>query len=319
VSIAVCSKSGLSQLWRTAALALALLCGSSAIAQEPADDPAAADAPPTQVQLLDMLGIQSVKGPTSVDIGTGAQIKIPEGYEFLKAADAQKFLTAIGNPPDPTVLGLIEPTAGRNSWFLIFQFEDIGYIKDADKESIDADDLIATFRSGIEAGNEARREMGASELRSMDWSDKPFYDPQTNNLTWGIKLIFADDEAVNYDIRMLGRSGVMSATLVSSPEMYQAAIAPTKSLLSGFEFKQGSKYADWKPGDKVAAVGLAGLIGGGGLALAAKSGLLGKLGLLLAKGGKAIILVFVAIGAGILSLVKKLFGSRGHQDSTQQF
>ncbi len=148
-----------------------------------------------------------------------AQMNLPEGYQFLKASDAQTLLRAYGNPQNDSVLGLIQPKSTGDDpskeWFMIFQFDDIGYIKDADKEQIDASALLQSFRDGIEPGNEERRRIGSPEMRQIDWSDTPFYDPQTNNLTWGIRIKFDEGDSINYDIRMLGREGVMSATLVA--------------------------------------------------------------------------------------------------------
>lgn len=324
MSIAVCSKFDSLRRWSAGLLALIFLCGSSviAVAQEPAAEELSAELKEQMAAAAEKYSqLKWVNGPAVADLGSRAQIKVPEGYKFLNSHDAQTLLTLFGNPQNPSILGLVQPAAESedvDSWFIVFQFEDIGYIKDADKEKIDAHELLSSFRAGIEEGNKQRRMMGGSELREMDWSDQPFYDPQTNNLTWGLRLKFDEGDSINYDIRMLGRAGVMSATLVGSPETYQAAVGPTKHLLSGFEFKEGSKYADWKPGDKVAAVGLTALIGGGSLAIAAKTGLLAKLGLILAKMGKAVIIVIFAIGAGVVGLFKKIFGSRQYHDTTQQ-
>ena len=70
------------------------------------------------------------------------------------------------------------------------------------------------------------------------------------------------------------------------------------------EFDAGARYADHNPStDKVAAYGVAALIGGG---LAAKTGLLAKLGLVLAKFGKLLFLGVVAAAAA----VRKFFASR---------
>ena len=156
--------------------------------------------------------------------------------------------------------------------------------------------------------NAARRAIGADQCSSISWMEKPFYDPQTNNLTWALRLGFAEGDSVNYDIRILGRRGVMEATLLDSPETYAKSIPDVKQVLTGFSFTSGEKYAEWKQGDKLAAYGLTGLVAGGGLAMAAKTGLLGKLGLLFAKGGKAIILAIVVIFGGLMSVMKRLLG-----------
>ena len=76
-------------------------------------------------------------------------------------------------------------------------------------------------------------------------------------------------------------------------------IAP---ILAGVDFNPGQQYADYKPGvDRLAAYGVGGLIAGKVLA---KAGLFAKIGLLLAKGWKLVLLAIVGAVAGI----KKFFG-----------
>ena len=261
-----------------------------------------------QQMLQRFASIQWTKGPTTARIGTMAEIQIPEGYQFASSCDAQTLLELYGNPRNPNILGAIVPLAEDSDWTLIFKFDGIGYVKDADQEAIDADEILSSFQSGLPDMNAARRAIGADQCSSISWMEKPFYDPQTNNLTWALRLGFAEGDSVNYDIRILGRRGVMEATLLDSPETYAKSIPDVKQVLTGFSFTSGEKYAEWKQGDKLAAYGLTGLVAGGGLAMAAKTGLLGKLGLLFAKGGKAIILAIVVIFGGLMSVMKRLLG-----------
>jgi len=73
-------------------------------------------------------------------------------------------------------------------------------------------------------------------------------------------------------------------------------------LLPMTEFDAGSRYADYDAkSDKLAAYGIAALIGGG---IAAKAGLFAKLGVLLLAGKKFIVLLL----AGIAALWRKLAG-----------
>ncbi|MFO0263216.1 MAG: DUF2167 domain-containing protein, partial [Planctomycetota bacterium] len=169
-------------------------------------------------------------------------------------------------------------------------------------------------RQSIGPQNAERRRLGLEELQNMSWSKPPFYDPVTNNLNWGLQLQFPSGSSVNYDIRLLGRYGVMKATLLDSPETYAQSVQTVNYLLGGFEFVNGQKYAEWKAGDKVAAYGLTGLVAGGAAVAAAKMGLLAKLGALIAKGGKGIIVILAAIGFGLLSFLKRFFGGK-HQES----
>ena len=253
--------------------------------------------------------IEWTEGPTTLPISSMAQIAIPEDYWATGANGAQELLELYGNPPDDSTLAAIQPLTETENWTLIFEFDPIGYVDDADRESLDANSLIADFRAGIEPGNQARRSMGLEEIRSMGWREAPFYDPQTNNLTWALSVQFKQSgETINRDIRLLGRRGVMQATLVCDPGEYDLAIPQVDRLLRGFEFTDGNQYAQWVSGDKVASVGLMGLIAGGAAVGAAKTGLLAKLGLLLAKGGKAVVVGLLAVVAGVGSVFKNLFG-----------
>jgi uncharacterized membrane-anchored protein len=101
----------------------------------------------------------------------------------------------------------------------------------------------------------------------------PHYDIETKRLEWGTRVITETGEpTVNYSIRILGRSGVMQAVLVSDPNELERDLNAFRAALKGFNFVQGERYAEWKTGDKVAEYGLAALIVGGAAAAAAKTG-----------------------------------------------
>jgi uncharacterized membrane-anchored protein len=78
---------------------------------------------------------------------------------------------------------------------------------------------------------------------------------------------------VNFNTRVLGRGGVMSAVLIAGPDGLSAATEEFKSTLAGFEYVSGQRYAEYRPGDKVAKYGLAALVTGGAAAIAVKTGL----------------------------------------------
>jgi uncharacterized membrane-anchored protein len=116
------------------------------------------------------------------------------------------------------------------------------------------------------------------------------------------------DRSVNHSVRLLGRGGVMNADLVIDPEALESAMPAFDSVIGGFGYLPGNRYAEWRDGDKVAAIGLTALVAGGVGAAAAKAGLLGKLGKLLAAGGKAIFAGLVAAAAGLRALFKRKQG-----------
>lgn len=235
-------------------------------------------------------------GPTTVSIGENAQIKVPEGFQFTHHEGAQIWNRLTQNPPDNTQ-GLLMPS-GQESWAVFFEFDPIGYVKDDEKDELDGDAILEAMQQGTEASNEYRRSQGWSGIHIDGWIVAPKYDEATNNLVWATRLR-SDDGMMNanHSTRLLGRHGVMNVVLVCDVEEMPSVIPQVNSLLKGFEFKDGHKYGEWRAGDKVAQYGLTGLITGGAAVAAAKTGLLGKLAMVFAKAGKAVV-VFIALIAG---------------------
>ena len=276
--------------------------------------PAGAQQPPDKAQQDRMVqlykSIQWQAGPIKGQLGGMAEIQVPAGYKFTGQAGAAKWMELNENPPDPTLLGIIVPADGAD-WFLSFSFRDVGYVKDDEKGKLDANAILEDIRQGTEAANQERRRRGWDEVHVVGWVQPPAYDKDTHNLTWAIKGRSGQSEGANYDIRILGRRGVMSVKMVADANQVMALAPTVKTLLGGFDFAAGNKYAEWRTGDKVAAYGLTGLITGGAAVAAAKTGLLGKLATLIAKGGKAIILGLLALGAGLW----KFLTGRGKQEA----
>ena len=251
----------------------------------------------TIIQELQKLAWQ--RGPSEGAIAGKAKIKIPEGYAFLDDRNTRRFIELMGNPPRDNHY-MIAPAA--LDWFAVFSFDAVGYVKDDEK--IDADALLKSLREGDERGNEERKRLGMSAIFTDGWHVPPHYDAQTKRLEWGLRL--RDDKGrtnVNYTSRLLGRTGVMSAVLVTSPNTLDEDMKAFNAALKGYEFVAGEKYAEFKSGDKIAEYGLAALVVGGAAAAAAKSGLLKSLGKFL----------WVIIGgaiAGGWALLRKLFGRK---------
>jgi len=244
-------------------------------------------------------------GPATVDLGDVAQLDVPEGYVFLDAKGARELLEASGNVPDGTEVGLVSSAKQDESWFVVFEFNSVGYVKDDDKDTIDAKAILEGIREGTEESNKVRKERGIPGIHVVGWQQPPFYDARTNNLSWA--MLAKDDggdEVVNFNVRLLGRRGVMSATLVDDPSKLAATRPHLDRIVSAFSYKSGHKYAEFRSGDKIAEYGLAALVAGGVGAAAAKTGLLAAMGKLLAKAGKAVVLLVVAAIAGL----KKLLG-----------
>jgi len=239
-------------------------------------------------------GITMHKGPYSGDLGPQAQIAIPEGCLYADGDNTRKFLELSQNLSSGDELGMVLAIGEASSWSAYFSFSADGYVKD--NEEIDAGELMDVMKEGNKAGNEERRRRGWTEINLVGWHKQPYYDEETKNLSWSKLIEGEGSQTINHSTRLLGREGVMSVDLVIGPEEFDAALPQFKTLLSGFEYRSGKRYAEFKEGDKVAEYGLAALVVGGAGALAFKAGIFQKF-------WKFILIGLVAVGA----FLKKLF------------
>lgn len=254
-------------------LSLVLFAGGPAAAQEEAASEAAAP----------QLDLAWQKGPATGDLGGLATVEIPEGYAFLGPEDTKEILESMGNLTDGSEKGSLFPA--EDDWFLVFEFQDVGHVKDDEKDDLDADALLQSIREGSERGNEERARRGLPKMTVTGWALAPQYDPATHNLEWAVRFAVENETpVVNQNTRILGRRGVMAATLVADPEELAAVQGKADALLAGFDFASGQRYAEFTKGDKVAQYGLAGLVLGGAAAAAIKTGFFKKFWKLLVVG-----------------------------------
>jgi uncharacterized membrane-anchored protein len=124
-------------------------------------------------------------------------------------------------------------------------------------------------------GNAARRESGYPEVELIGWAAEPSYDAEGRKLYWAKELAFsgADSHTLNYNIRALGRRGVLNLNFIAAIDALPEVEAAVPEVLDMVSFTEGNRYADFDPStDAVSAVGIGGLIAGG--VLAKKAGLI---------------------------------------------
>lgn len=242
------------------------------------------------------------------DLNNWATIEIPAGYRYLNGEDASKLMQAYGNLPSEYE-GLI--ATDDLSWLVLFYFEDSGYVKDDDKDQLNAGKLLKTLQEQQVASNEYRRDQGLEEMYLDGWAVEPKYNEMTNNLEWGLLLRSGNSgQFVNYKTKLLGRNGIMHVTLICDLEQLNTVLPTYQDLLLGHHYNPGKSYAEYKPGDKVAEYGLTALIAGGAIYGAAKLGLLSTILAFGKKFLKLIIAGIVAIGVAI----KKFFAHASGRD-----
>jgi uncharacterized membrane-anchored protein len=279
---------------------------------------AAEEAPPkTRAEAFERAGVKLVAGPATVALGKTAEMKLPEGYHFVGPDYLDRYFELTRNTRGGNEVGVV---LAPNDWTLYFDYDDVGYVKDDDKDKLNADKLMKSMTENQEAANEARKERGWDEMKLGGWATQPHYDEKTHYLKWAFNLSSSQDGFkevwVNGNIRLLGRGGVMNLTLVSDAAAFkQAEVEADQLIAGGFNYVAGQKYSEFKAGDKVAQYGLAALVLGGGVAAAAKMGLLAKFGVFLGKAWKLVVGAIVAIGFGIKKLLNKVTGARPEEPS----
>jgi uncharacterized membrane-anchored protein len=249
-----------------------------------------------------------VAGPAKVQLKDVAQIEVPVGFSFLDGNSYRALKKKAGEPVYGNEMGLLAST--NDDWAVIFRFTDSGFVKDDDKNNLNADKILDSIKRGTAEANKERAKNGLAILEVVGWEQPPRYDETTHNLEWCIRGTSDDHPILNYNTRLLGRKGYMSAVLIVDPEKFSATMPAYRNLLANYSFQTGQSYAEFRPGDKVAKYGLAALILTGGAVGAAKLGLFAWLAVFFKKGLKFIIIAVVAIIASIKKVLAKIFGRR---------
>ena len=265
-------------------------------------------------QLASMQAFLDELSPQSGSITIGdnlATLTVPETFHYYGPEDARAILVdAWGNPPEngESLLGMLMPAQYTafdiEGWAVTIEYSADGYVSDDDAASIDYDDLLDDMKSSTRQNNEYLRENGYQTVELVGWAEPPHYDSSTHKMYWAKELMFEgeDETTLNYDIRALGRRGVLSMTFIASTSQLPEINASRETVLAMAEFTEGNRYRDFDPSiDKVAAYGIGALVGG---KLAAKAGLFTAALLLLKKFWVFILIGFAAVGRWLMGMLR---------------
>ncbi len=284
------------------ALTAIMLLGVPVLAMEPSEAPA--DSAET---FLASLHFQ--KGRVELPDGIAA-LEVPENFRYIGPEDSRRFLEeGWGNPNGSGQIGMLLPMDtnlfGDQGWAVVISYQEDGHVSDKDAHAIDYDEMLVTMQASAEAGNATRGEQGFEPVTLIGWATPPYYDSQAKKLYWAKELRFgaSPEHTLNYNVRILGRKGVLVLNAVSGMTQLPLIEASMEQVIAFTNFKEGHRYADFDPGvDQVAAYGLAALVGG---KMAAKAGLLAKLSGLLVAFKKVIPIVVIAAGGLLARLFRR--------------
>jgi uncharacterized membrane-anchored protein len=280
-----------------------LALGTAGTAFAAPDDHAAEDAARQLVETM-----QPQQG--HVDLPGGiATLDLPAGFRYLNQVDTDHLLVAWGNPPGAHTLGMIVPAGvnplGNDSWGVVITYDKDGHVKDDDADGIDYSKLLKDMQEGLAESNAERKKQGYRAMTLVGWAETPHYDKAAHKLYWA-KELQSEGEAnhgLNYNIRVLGREGVLVLNAVASIDQLGQIKTEMQKVTAFTNFTAGNRYADFNSStDKVAEYGIAALVAGG---VAAKLGFFGKLFALLLAFKKLIIVGVAAVGSGIWKFFKR--------------
>jgi uncharacterized membrane-anchored protein len=205
--------------------------------------------------------------------GGAARLELPEGYRYLEPEDARKVVVDLwGNPPAAAtdILGLVVPKgehlARPDSWAVVVSFSEVGHVSDEDADRIDFDGILARLKETGRQANREREAAGFDTLELAGWAVTPRYDKPHKVLHWAKRFKVADDkdDTLNYEVRVLGRRGVLSLNGIADLSRVADIEAASPAIVSMLRFNDGHRYGDFDPAtDRKAPYSLAGLLAGG--------------------------------------------------------
>ncbi|HKQ90886.1 MAG TPA: DUF2167 domain-containing protein, partial [Blastocatellia bacterium] len=151
-----------------------------------------------------------------------ATLKTSAKFRYLDPDQTDKVLVQLwGNPPrQEKTLGMLFPAeispADPESWGVVITHVEDGYVKDDEAAGINYDDLLKEMQEDTREGSKERIKQGYDAIELIGWAAPPRYDQAAHKLYWAKELSFGDEpeRTLNYDIRALGRRGVLSLNAV---------------------------------------------------------------------------------------------------------
>ena len=202
--------------------------------------------------------------------GVGS-ILVPEGFKYMDGTQAEHVIVDLwGNPKGDNIsLGLILPehqTVMDDSGYVFnIQYDAIGFVKDDDADDTNYDELLEQMKKDATEENIERTKQGYPTIQIVGWAAKPFYDTERKILHWAKEIKFGSNEVntLNYNIRVLGRKGVLVLNAISTMNDLPLVQKDIPKVLDIVKFSDGYQYKDFDSSlDEVAAWTIGGLVAG---------------------------------------------------------
>lgn len=200
-----------------------------------------------------------------------ATLSLPDSFKFLAGEQARQLVVDLWeNPPSISdeIIGVVMyADAGafdERSAFIVY-YSPIGFVTDADADGIDYSAMLKDMLKEDSLENASRVEAGYDPLWLLGWASPPFYDKQAKVLHWAKEMRSTDstDHVLNYNVRVLGRRGVLLINGISSMSRLPTVQQEIAVLTGAIAFNDGYRYDQFNAAtDEVADWSVGGLIDG---------------------------------------------------------
>lgn len=238
---------------------------------------------------------------------SGSSLKLVGNYHILLGADARREAFLDNGDAFPNTEAIVVDDKGETE--VEFSFTHDGHVQDDDWKDIDPTDFLKQMQENQVEANKRRAANGKEPLTIIGWLQRPTYDAATHTASWAFELSEKEQHFVNAKALQLSREGFSELTWIGSMESFHAANGQPEMLtdmLSNHTYKLGSRYIDFKEGDKVAGYGIAALVAGI-IGVKLGKGLIAAAIAFLVIAGKKFGVIAALVAGGAASRFKSLF------------
>ncbi|WP_193367834.1 DUF2167 domain-containing protein [Pelagibius marinus] len=251
-----------------------------------------------------------------VDASAGTQVGnatiTAQGAVMLEGQDACAYDRLLNAEETCTIEAILFPPEDSAVDTVYFSPpNEIGYV-DMEEWTDDASSQIDEIWESYVEGSKAQSERLGYEVKPVKWVLYPTLNKETKVMTYGFLLTFNGDPVINLHSVKFTRNGYVEMTVVTYDEMLSAANSSFDDVAnyaaSSYTPDSGFRYADFKDGDKVAAIGAVGVLATVMGVQYSQKGTLAAIGAAILVFAKKLWFLLIAIPVAIWGGIRRLFG-----------
>ena len=198
-------------------------------------------------------------------------LRVPDEFLFIDAAQSRYILEELwGNLPDPEVAGMIvrkgfQPSKLINDYSFVIGYSDIGHVSVEKDAELNHTDLLANLKNNMLRSNESRLNMGLNTMAVSGWVMVPYFDHFKKALYWATRITAngTDEEILNYNLRLLGKTGVIKINAVATLDQLSDIKKNLPLIIAQTRFSAEERFEAFKEGtDRESKQNLTSLIAG---------------------------------------------------------